>query len=103
MQPYSLDITLKDKATLQPVTAAALAAAVPFGTDRGRWLFTAIGADVYINLGDASTISAAISSGNYNFVILSGQSLVVRLQPDQHFFNVIASGAGNLSYVKVGN
>lgn len=103
MQPYSLDITLTNTARSVSTSGTALSAALPFGTDRGRWLFTALTSDAYIYLGSASTDTATTSSGGFHIVIPAGQSVVIRLQPGQFFFNVIASAAGTLVYNKVGN
>lgn len=103
MQPYSLDITFAKPAQSVSTSGTALSAALPFGTDRGRWLFTSVTSDAYIYLGSASTDTATTSSGGFHVLLPAGQSIVIRLQPGQFFFNVIASGAGTLVYNKVGN
>lgn len=102
MQPYSLDITFTKPASIT-VTGASSTTAEFIGDDRGRWLFTAVTTDAYVMLGDASVGAASIATGGFHFYVPAGQSLVVRLQPNQKFFRVISTGAGTLIRNKVGN
>jgi hypothetical protein len=102
VQPYSLDITFSKPAVVTSTSGTSTSAEF-IGDDRGRWLFTAVGADAYVNLGDSSVAAATTATGGFYFYIPSGQSMVVRLQPNQKFFRVISSGTGTLVRNKVGN
>ncbi len=96
-------------ATPANATAVAVAsgAAVAFGAQNARFVFTAIGGNVWVKVGKSTVTGAAATTGNYHFLVPNNQTIQFRLAggPESvpQFFCAIADVAATLYWYHCGN
>lgn len=98
---WAIDPYPSNSGTATSLTATTSSAEVALAKGGGRYLFTAIGANVYIAFG--VTGMSAASTSNFGIAIASGQSIPVTVPDSVTYFRAYPDANATLAWGKCGN